>query len=484
MLVLTNAQFRRLFHELKRKLEEACEAAVPKIKIPPSKERMIGYGASAEGKISIFSLIIDSPAVNKYLDEHGIKKNTGKEKDQAADPKTSKKDKGDEMKKGPSAHNLAERVRQMESGDNQIILNDLYEHIYFLLFDAENAEEFFEKYPAIVTSVSYDVFYYSRINSKTERFDLTIEGSFDHQLYAYAENFHFDHEGCRLEGPMHRVGDCWLINVRSSDPVLYLDINIHVGKSKAHKPENLLKEDYLRGLLHAIASAGNPVAMECLLVSNRIKNEEAAMAKLKIASYLNLVRHNFQVRIAKDQHMDHPAKMEVQQYDLSLLDNMANRTYRILTYNYKSDLISQSRFFIGEDFLGWIQMPDEQEKMKCFITVNRNYHCNRLVVKTMQKGEQSFSTITVIEIPNKNKNKKDPPVIHGAFCATGGSNEKPVGGFFVMMEDSTAFEITTYDKNELDQGEAEGAAIPVVPVVPPVLLNELYRVYEPKDPGA
>lgn len=186
--------------------------------------------------------------------------------------------------------------------------------------------------------VNYKVFYYSALNQKVKDFDLTIQETFDGETNVSIMGFH-NATGIKLEASLSSRGDSWLISTeaeRSSkkeDALFYLNMGIHKGSHLIEDPDLLSKANFLKGIIHSINESGYPIAVECFLVRENIDGFETAV--LNISKYLNLVRNNFLVRMEEDLQPDteNIDKLKVHGFDISSLQHLADKTFRILTYD-------------------------------------------------------------------------------------------------------------------------------------------------------
>jgi len=426
-MTLSNLEFRRLYAALTNKVHDAYHAAGKRP--PKTKKQLMGYDNPKDlNKISINSLIKNHPDVIKYLEENncGI----------------------DDF----AISSLYSATLSQEAGVEDIEFKDIYEDVYFLVFDCKNKEEFFSKFPAVGSPIVYHCWYYSQ-DLTVKQFELTVQETFDHVMYADAKGFHAKNDKVALKGSMNPIGSCWLVATRSKDPFLYLDISIHKGNNLTVDSELLSNANFFKGIIHSINGNMDPIAVECFLIREGIPGYNEAV--LHIQRYLNLVQNHFQVRMnhfqPDDKQIDH---LTVQEYDISHLVRLANKDFRILTYNFLTGAIHQSRLHINDDLTGVISEPvrstrKEEPKTReraCRLSLNHHHMVTRLLVEVKENFGQGFSTFTVIEIPDKMDT-----VIHGAYCTQGGQKLKPIGGLFIMALVSTHVEPKVFSRNAVSQ---------------------------------
>jgi hypothetical protein len=443
-MTLSNLEFSRLYAALVDKVHDAYKAAGKKP--PKPKKLLMGYDKTKDSKsISIDSLVKTHPAVVQYLQDN---------------------------KRSIDAFaisSLYDDTLLQEAGEEEIELKGIYEDVYFLLFDCKNKEEFFNKFPTLNHQIVYHGWYYSQ-DQTVKHFELTIRETFEHVWYGDANGFHSKNEKITLVGSMTPIGSCWLLAMRSKDPFLYLDISIHKGDNLTADPELLSKANFFKGIIHSINSNRDLIAVECFLIRTDINGYDEAV--LHIKRYLNLVHNHFQVRIdhfrPDDEKIDH---LRVQEYDITQLVRLANQDFRILTYNFLTGEVHQSRLHINDDLSGVMSEPVRdagKDSVKtrdraCRLSLNHHHMVTRLLVEVKENANVGFSTFTIIEIPDKMD-----VVIHGAFCTQGGQKLKPIGGLFIMALARTQVEPKVFSRNAIGQ-EADAEFR--------LLVNELLRIH-------
>lgn len=451
MLELTNAQFGHLYNRLLEKLKQEYVNAKKIFPEDLKTTRLFGLGEYAHDQyLSFRTLIRKNEQVKDYLKELKTLKESVKIS------KGSKKTKGLKRPKKNtselSAESLYKSYGEYKARRKKISLTKTYEHVYSLILGFEDLDVFFDKDPVVSKKVNFDIFYFSKIDWKTLSFPLTLEIS-EGKIRASAKNFHTNFQEVALDGDdddIDLIGHCWVISLENKDKGLYLELSIHVGATAMNTHENLLKANFLSGILHGLSSHSHPFSLECVLINEKCPNKTQAEGRAQ--KYLNLMRNNFHVDIAKNLVMpDSIEQLMIQNHSLSKIDHIAGMKFRILTYNVKEEKVLQSRFTIEDDFLAKITMPD-RKPMNCFISIN-NSEGPMLVVEVMDADWQGLSAFTIFEIPDKPKKneKKKKEIVHGAFYSRGSAKKKPVGGLFVMIEDDSVFDVTTYPKEGLEQ---------------------------------
>ena len=418
-VVIYREEFFKLEKEIFAKFEIECKG-----RIPADSQRKYGYGPYNDGdNNSLRSFISKSPQVAEYLDSQS--------KDHRKEHTGFKKINGKDL------YDRARKFRNFPTL-REMILDDIYEFVYFLYLGCDSIYDFRERYfpdHDKTETVEFRQYYYSYRNHRVKEAELSLTFSAA-GIKAVQSGFLDQRPDVILEGIGRRTRYCLRLSMESREDDL-MDLYLHVQYKNPKLAPMLL------GIFVAQSAHHFPVSVETILVRKDLALSDEDM--LQIERYLHLKRHHYRTNDPGYQSFQ---ELRVKKPTVSTIDFLAGKTYRVWSYSKELDII-QVKFRIESNYKAELHSTDKlydrnEQVQTCLLSINDAIN-QRLVVTMHPREGSGIIGTSILEIPNRQK----AYLFTGVTCSVGLRNEHPSISFIALTVDDSDFKPDIIPQSEI-----------------------------------